>query len=224
MGWDTNNKMGGLFFMSFNKSVSLLSLVLLPAICLTGCGKKSGVSPGAVQVGIASWYGHPFDGRPTASGEIFDMEKMTAAHRTLPLGTVVHVENLANKQKVEVRINDRGPFVHDRIIDLSHAAAQAISMPGIANVRLEVISTPATRAAEMFAVQIGAFSQRSEAENLRAQMERRYGTARLVFREGDQTWRVLVGLQPSLESANALAQQLEKEAGPAFVVTIDSTE
>jgi len=211
----------------FNMTNSFLCLVLAPAICLTGCTKKSGnsgVSPGAVQVGIASWYGHPFHGRPTASGEIYDMEKMTAAHRTFALGTVVHVENLTNKQTVQVRINDRGPFVHDRIIDLSHAAAQAISMPGIANVRLKVISTPPTRAAEMFAVQIGPFSQRSEAEDLRAQMERKYGTAKLVFRDRDQTWRVLVGLQPTLESANTLAMQLDKEAGPAFVVLIDSPE
>jgi len=76
----------------------------------------------------------------------------------------------------------------------------------------------------MFAVQIGPFSQRSEAEDLRAQMERKYGTAKLVFRDRDQTWRVLVGLQPTLESANALAMQLDKEAGPAFVVLIDSLE
>jgi len=152
------------------------------------------------------------------------MEKMTAAHRTFALGTVAHVENLTNKQTVQVRINDRGPFVNDRIIDLSHAAAQAISMPGIANVRLKVISTPPTRAAEMFAVQVGAFSQRSEAEHLRAQMERKYGTAKLVFRDRDQTWRVLVGLQPTLESANTVAMQLDKEAGPAYVVLIDSPE
>ena len=210
--------------MSFNWTSGLLCFVLAPAICLTGCTKKSGVSPGTVQAGVASWYGHPFHGRPTASGEIYDMEKMTAAHRTFALGTVVHVENLANKQTVEVRINDRGPFVHDRIIDLSHAAAQAVSMPGIANVRLKVISTPPTRAVEMFAVQIGAFPQRSEADNLRAQMERKYGTARLVFRDRNQTWCVLVGLQPTLESADALAQQLDKEAGPAFVVLVDSAE
>jgi rare lipoprotein A len=209
-------------FMSFSKIVSFLSWVLAPVVCLSGCSKKPGSS---VQVGIASWYGHPFHGRPTASGEIYDMEKMTAAHRTLRLGTLVRVENLANKQIVEVRINDRGPFVHDRIIDLSHAAAQAISMPGITTVRLEVIRIPPTRALEKFAVQIGAFSQRTEAENLRAQMERNYGTAKLVFRGGDQKWSVLVGLLPTLEDANALALQLGKEAkAPAFVVLVDSAE
>lgn len=187
---------------------------------LTSCAKKT--AERREQVGIASWYGHPFDGRPTASGEIYDMEKMTAAHRTLPFGAVVRVQSLTNNEATEVRINDRGPFVQARIIDLSHAAAQAIGMQGIANVRLEVISIPATRGADVFAVQIGAFAQRPEADRLRGQMEREYGTARLVFREGDQTWRVLVGLQPTVESANTLAEKLDKEAGPAFVVRVDS--
>jgi len=95
-------------------------------------------------------------------------------------------------------------------------------MPGIANVRLQVISSPPTRASDLFAVQIQPFAQRAQAEQVREQMERKYGTARVVLRQGDQTWRVLVGLEPTLESANALAQQLDKEAGPAFVVLVDS--
>lgn len=210
--------------MSSNKPVSVFSSVLVAVVCLTGCTKKSGEPRRTTQVGIASWYGHPFHGRPTASGEIYDMEKMTAAHRTFALGTVVHVENLANQQTVEVRINDRGPFVRDRIIDLSHAAAQAISMQGITNVRLEVIRTPPTRVVELYAVQIGAFSDRLEADDLRARIERKYGTAKLAFRDRDQTWRVLVGIQPNLESADALALQLDKEAGPAFVVLIDPAQ
>src|SRR5215469_13887337 len=181
-----------------NRAWAFFLGLFVPLALGVGCAKKSDSSQRTIQVGIASWYGHPFHGRPTASGEIYDMEKMTAAHRTLPLGTVVRVVNLGNGQKAEVRINDRGPFVQDRIIDLSHAAAQAISMPGIANVRLEVISTPHRRAVEVFAVQIGAFPQRSEAAGLRAQMERKYGTAKLVFRDGDQTWRILVGQESSL--------------------------
>lgn len=210
--------------MKFNNNFAPLLAVLLSAICLVSCTKESGTSEKSTQVGIASWYGHPFHGRPTASGEIYDMEKMTAAHRTLPLGTTVRVENLANSQSIEVRINDRGPFVHDRIIDLSHAAAQAISMPGIANVRLEVISAPRRRALEVFAVQVGAFSKQPEALNLRSQLERKYGTAKLIFRDGDQTWRVIVGSQLTLEDAKTLAAQLNKEYGPAFVVLIDSGE
>ncbi len=203
-------------------SRKLFWIVVAALLASTGCTKKESGPQDTGQIGIASWYGHPFDGRLTASGEIYDMEKLTAAHRTLPFGTVLSVENLSNSQKVEVRVNDRGPFVQGRIIDLSHAAAHALTIPGIANVRLQVISTPPTRAADLFAVQIQAFAQRAQAEQVREQMERKYGTARVVFRQGDQTWRVLVGLQPTFESANALAQQLDKEAGPAFVVLVDS--
>ena len=199
-------------------------IVAAAILALTSCTKKANRTGGQVQTGVASWYGHPFDGRLTANGEIYNMEKMTAAHRTFPFGTVLRVENLSNNQTTEVRINDRGPFVQERIIDLSHAAAQAISMPGIANVRLQVISIPPTRAAEVFAVQVGAFSQRSEAENLRARLERKHESTRLVFRDRYQTWSVLVGLQPTMESANALAQQIDNEAGPAFVVLVDSTQ
>ena len=201
-------------------------IVCLVVISLgfAGCTKKPSGSLGQTEDGIASWYGIPFNGRPTASGEIYDMEKMTAAHRTLPFGTMVRVESLVNQKTAEVRINDRGPFVSGRIIDLSQAAAQSIAMPGTANVRLTVISTPPTRGADVFAVQIGAFADRAQAEQLRSRMAQKYGTARLIFRPGDQTWRVLVGLQPTVESANALAQQLNQEAGPAFVVRVDEEQ
>jgi rare lipoprotein A len=193
-------------------------------LALTGCTKRASQTGGQVQTGVASWYGHPFDGRLTANGETYDMEKMTAAHKTFPFGAVLRVENLANGKTTEVRINDRGPFVQGRIIDLSHAAAQAISMPGVATVRLQVISIPPTRGADLFAVQVGSFSQRLEAEKLRAQLEGKYGTAKLVFRDGNQSWSVLVGLEPTIESADTLALQLEHEAGPAFVVLVDSAQ
>jgi rare lipoprotein A len=208
--------------MSLRKVIFVFVCGLMIAGILASCTKKPVASGSPSQIGVASWYGHPFDGRPTASGEIFDMEKMTAAHRTLPLGTVVRVQNLVNNQLVQVRVNDRGPFVNDRIIDLSHAAAQAISMPGIANVRLDIISTPPTRGVDMFAVQVGAFAKRQDADQLRDQMEQKYGTARLVFRDGDQMWRVLVGLEPTLDSANKIVDQLNKDAGPAFAVRVDT--
>jgi rare lipoprotein A len=196
----------------------------LALLSLTGCKPRPPQSHQDVQTGIASWYGHPFDGRPTASGEIYDMEKLTAAHRTLPLGTVVQVERPDNGQKVGVRINDRGPFVEGRIIDLSHAAAQAISMSGVANVKLEVLSTPPTRGADMYAVQVGSFVDRTSAEQLRNRMQGKYGAAKLVYRAGDQTWRVLVGMEPTQESASAMAQQLSSESGGAFVVLMDSDQ
>ncbi len=94
--------------------------------------------------GIASWYGEDFNGRLTANGEVYDMYKFTAAHKTLPLGTVVKVHNLENGSSVEVRINDRGPYVKGRIIDLSRTAGRAIGMreTGTAQVKLEVVHWP----------------------------------------------------------------------------------
>lgn len=207
------------------------SFMLLPkagivvALCmaLAGCAKKP-PQPEPLTDGMASWYGHPFDGRLTASGEIYDMEKMTAAHRTLPFGTVLRVESVSNGKTTEVRINDRGPFVSGRIIDLSHAAAQAISMAGIAQVRLYVISSPRTRAPDAFAVQVGRFSERIDAEKLRDRLSQKYGTGKLIFRDRDQAWSVLVGVQSTSEGAQALAAQIEKDAGAAFVVLADPTQ
>ena len=120
---------------------------------LTGCAKKisahvpSPVKPariGETETGIASWYGVPYNGRRSANGEIYDMAKLTAAHRTLPFDTWVEVTNLVNKKQVDVRITDRGPFVTGRIIDLSLAAASEIDMvaSGIVRVRIKVIRKP----------------------------------------------------------------------------------
>jgi rare lipoprotein A len=99
---------------------------------------------GWTEKGIASWYGAPYDGYPSASGEIFDTHKLTAAHRTLPFDTWVEVTNLQNGRQVKVRINDRGPFIDGRIIDLSFAAATTIDIvgPGTAKVKLKVVKAP----------------------------------------------------------------------------------
>lgn len=99
---------------------------------------------GATETGIASWYGEPYNGRRTSSGEIFDMQQLTAAHRSLPFQTWVEVTDLDNGKKVSVRIIDRGPFVKGRVIDLSLAAARKIEMvgPGTARVKLKVIAPP----------------------------------------------------------------------------------
>jgi rare lipoprotein A len=184
-------------------------------------------APGYSEAGIASWYGHPYHGRPAADGEIYDMEQMVAAHRTLPFDTWVRVYDLDNHKNVEVRIIDRGPFVDGRIIDLSHAAAQAIALigPGIANVRIEVIHTPDNVPAAVFAVQIGAFRDSQTAERVRAQMAARYGAARLVERpEKPGVWRVMVGAEPTPDAARALSSRIRKESGErnAFVVRLDS--
>ena len=182
--------------------------------------------PRSGETGLASWYGHPYHGRPAADGEIYDMETMVAAHRTLPFGTRVRVVDLDNGKTVDVRIIDRGPFVAGRIVDLSHAAAEAIDMvgPGLARVRLDILSAPpaALTTPAAYAVQVGAFADRSRAEQMRSAMERRYGTARLVTRSGTPTlWRVLVGHEPTEVAAMQLQQQLGGDVDHCFVVRID---
>lgn len=119
--------------------------LLLIVVALAGCGGggpefETGPGTGTVQTGLASYYGETFRGRPTASGEIFDPDAMTAAHRTLAFGTEVTVTRLDNGRSVTVRINDRGPFVEGRIIDLSEAAARKLDMiaAGVVKVRVEV--------------------------------------------------------------------------------------
>jgi len=156
------------------------------------------------------------------------MEKLTAAHRTLPFGTRVRVESLANHKSVDVRINDRGPFTENWIIDLSYAAARSLDMigPGTVKVQIEVLTIPGTSGGEYYAVQVGAFQDRKRAEHLRKDMERQYGTAKLIEKDGNPIlWRVLVGKMSTLEAADTLARRIRKEnsaqAGAAFVVHLD---
>ncbi len=149
--------------------------------------------------GIASWYGHPYHGRRAASGEIYNMYDMTAAHRTLPFGTQVRVHDLENGRDVDVRINDRGPFVEGRIIDLSYAAAQAMGMSGIARVRLEILGLGSTSEPAVFAVQVGAFRDPANAGRLKALIEASYGPVVILsFDRGDGLfYRVRVGHESS---------------------------
>ncbi len=124
----------------------LLAVSLYALLAVTGCAGSGSTNPaggpaaGIFQTGLASWYGEEYHGRPTASGETFDMYQLTAAHRTLAFGTMVEVENLANGRRVKVRINDRGPTPEERIIDLSKAAAGEIGMvaQGVAEVSLRL--------------------------------------------------------------------------------------
>ena len=121
--------------------------------------------------GLASWYGGKFHGRLTSSGEVFDTGELTAAHRTLPFGTMVRVTNLDNGKAVIVKINDRGPFVEGRIIDLSMAAAEEIGSvgQGVARVSLQIVGFAANR--ELYAIQVGAYGLETNAEKARAALE-----------------------------------------------------
>lgn len=205
----------------------------LACLALSSCARKHAAliappAPAPVltsETGLASWYGHPYHGRRAANGEIYDMQKLTAAHRTLPFGTWVRVTNLTNDKSVDVRITDRGPFVDGRVIDLSHAGAEAIGLigAGVARVRLDILSAPEITPAEnWYTVQAGAFQDKDRAERLRISLQGEYGPARIVMRTDSPTpWLVLVGREPSENAAKALAERVRQKVGPAFVVRVD---
>jgi len=217
-----------------SRAVIALAPLVAAAMALSGCGKKHArvaapAAPAPIvngETGLASWYGRPYHGRPAANGEIYDMEKLTAAHRTLPFGTMVRVTNLNNRKTVDVRITDRGPFVDGRVIDLSHAAAEAIESigPGVAPVRLDILSLPTVSSSDdWFSVQAGAFQDKDRAERLRASLEQEYGSAVLVLRPGSPTlWRVLAGREHTPDAAATLAHSIRERVGTGFVVRLDS--
>jgi rare lipoprotein A len=183
-------------------------------------------APGANEVGYASWYGDPYHGRRSANGEIYDKNKMTAAHRTMPFETMVRVTNLENSRSTVVRITDRGPFVKGRIIDLSLAAASELAMvgPGTALVQLDVLSNGHEPGPARYVVQVGAFRELRTAERLQQQLAARYGGAYIENFDSEmgRLFRVRVGPRASLPEAQQLARQLETDNLPGFVIRLDN--
>lgn len=182
---------------------------------------------GWTEEGVASWYGgrDGFEGKPTASGEIYDSSLLTAAHRELPLGSIVDVTNLDNSKTVRVRINDRGPFVAGRIIDLSRAAAGSIGLlgPGVGPVRLSVVTAGVVQEivspSGRWAVQVGSFADRLRAER---HAERVRGIGRRVFLEPFRGLsRVKVGPFDSRKEAQRELETLEDEGFEGIVVPTD---
>lgn len=191
-----------------HRRVALLSSVLLAGGCAGNPGPPPmrSVDAGWRQEGDASWYGPGFDGKRTASGEVYDMEALTAAHRELPFGSRVRVLNLDNGRETQVRINDRGPFARGRVIDLSRAAAREIGMlaSGTARVRVEVlgarapalaaesIAVPVSIPASCSLVQVGAYRESRNAAEMVRRLEARGEPVRQV-RGDDGVLRILVG-------------------------------
>lgn len=218
--------------MSFHRSpangrsrwVRLGGVLLL---LLAACARVP--SPGAVLVGDeetgeASWYGQPYHGRQTASGEIYDMSQMTAAHRALPFGSWVAVENLLNGRTAEVRITDRGPFRGNRILDLSRAAARVLGAvePGVIPVRLRVIGLPgSTRGTRggTFSVQVASFTSEYRAGALKDELARAWAGTYVQRAEigGRLFYRVRVGTYATRLEAHRQAQRLAA-AGYAVIV------
>jgi rare lipoprotein A len=186
------------------------------------------VPAGYQETGEASWYGVPFHGRQASNGEIYDMNKLTAAHRTLPFETMVRVTNEKNGKSIVVRITDRGPFVNNRIIDLSYAAAREIDSIGlgVVPVRLEVLSTGMNPEAGFFTIQVGSFRERANAERLRERLSavysptfvKRYDTNSGTF------YRVHVGKVSGEEAAKEFGERLRSREGVTpMVIRLDDT-
>ena len=187
------------------------------------------LSAPAPEEGIASWYGASFDGLRSASGEIFDSGQLTAAHRTLPFGTKVRVRRLDSADSIVVRINDRGPFVDSRIIDLSYAAARQLGMtdPGLLRVALEIVENAETsyQPQNSFAVRVGAFRDPENARRTRSRMQEKFGAAGtvLVQRTGEY-WCVFVGKAATRAEAETIAAEVRKSDEAfrsAFVVRLE---
>jgi rare lipoprotein A len=188
------------------------------------------ISPDAkpllIETGIASWYGAPYHNRRGSNGEIYDMHAMTAAHRTLPLGSVVRVTCIASGDSAVVRITDRGPFIEGRIIDLSQAAAQKIGLvrKGTAPVRIEVLKTPQPiEVGGRWAVQIGGFESEDTARDMAGHLSRRYHTARvLTFPSPAGDWWVRVRVQDDKrERAEEVLHAAKTSEGGIFLVRLD---
>ncbi|MEZ5361559.1 MAG: septal ring lytic transglycosylase RlpA family protein [Bryobacterales bacterium] len=233
-----------------------LPAVFCLAVFAASCGKNLNVDlppptparVGAVETGEASWYGKPYHGRRTSNGEVYDMNGLTAAHLSLPFDTRVRVTNLANGRSVELRINDRGPFLRGRVIDVSRKAAQRLDMlaSGTARVRVEVTAAPGSPPAvrevstagqaptspgveepcgsAQPAVQVGSFRDASNAARLLDELTDSYGPdARIVVvhtAEGP-LHRVVVAA-PSPAAAGTLLSRLERDGRSGFLTRIDA--
>ena len=186
----------------------------------------AGAKPIFEETGMASWYGAPYHNRRGSNGEVYNMHAMTAAHLTLPLGSIVRVTNVKTGHSAVLRITDRGPFVEGRIVDLSFAAAKALDvyLPGTAQVRLEVLEAPAPLdAGGRWAVQIGSFPDERSAAELADHLQRRYQTAKVLkFASPTGDWWVRVRV---LDDDRRRAQELIRETQPAdapvFLVRLD---
>ncbi len=203
--------------MTITRRPVILALPLLLLVFLTSCasisqGPRAWEDPSG-EKGLASWYGHPYHGRRTSSGEVYDMYQLTAAHREIPLGSWVEVINLTNGRSLTVRVNDRGPFIDGRIIDLSYASAQLLGVvgPGVAPVRVRLTQPPQPAPGPArYSVQVASFVAESNALALKTELEQKVSGVYLVKAaiDGEVYYRVRVGQFVSRVEAKTAAERL----------------
>ena len=213
--------------VKFRTSLFLSISVILVALCSCAAPKYRYYpepSYREVETGVGSWYGSDFHGKPTSSGEIYNMYDLTAAHKILPLGTYAMVTNLDNRRAVEVKINDRGPFIEGRVIDLSFAAARALDMVdcGIAMVRVEV--TKRVKYYDIpYTLQVGSFIEKSNALDFKKELDKKYKDVYIVATRISTTeyYRVRLGYFTSEGSAQKEAQRLIEDKYTVFITRRD---
>jgi rare lipoprotein A len=198
---------------------AVLLLAQLLAIACSGNRKPASAPPTLgvpIERGIASWYGPKFNGRMTASGERYDMNALTAAHPSLPFGTKIGVRNTRTGREVVVKVNDRGPYSKNRIVDLSYAAAREVGVVGPGTASVEIYLVPESGAPQRFTVQVGAFSEPERAVALHRDVVRLYPEAVV---DSDGTWnRVQIGAFDRAQ-AESLRRELAAIGMPAVVVS-----
>ncbi len=197
-----------------NRTKQSILMFALLFLFFSACVRTKYFPEGNIQTGLASWYGEDFHGKLTSNKEIYNMNDMTAAHKTLPFGTRVIVTNLSNNKSVTVRINDRGPYIEGRDIDLSYAAAKVLEMiePGVVPVTIEVLKNLSPRPSALkYSIQIGAFSKKTNAVNLRRKLGNRFGRVYITeFRTGNQTYfRVRIKAK-TRDDAERIAARLQQ--------------
>lgn len=201
------------------KALALSFCVLASVVSCTSIPKKE---PSNVQTGLASWYGPNFHGKMTSSSEVYNMYDMTAAHQTLPFGTYIMVTNLINGKSVKVKINDRGPFVKNRILDLSYAAALVLDAidPGVIPVKIEVLADESPPQLTLgYAIQVGSFTSKHNAQSLAKKLEKIFRDVYVsVFHTPTQVFfRVRIKAKDR-DDAESIARRLTAEGQVAFVV------
>ena len=181
--------------------------------------------PIRTEMGLASWYGPPYHNRRGANGEVYDMNGMTAAHRTLPLNSIVRVTNVKTGHSAIVRITDRGPFIGERMLDLSLAAAKAVDVwaPGTAWVKMDVLESPAPLdSGGKWAVQIGAFDTLQAATEMKQSLINRYHPARVLEFSGPTGEWVRVRVQnDDHDLAEEISRSISTAQGGVFLVRLD---